>query len=91
MDIRIVTVSEEGKVVIPSTFCKELSIGEGTQQAVYTDGTNLYLKPIVLPTIESLQETLDAAKAYAKEAGLTLSDVGRVIEEYRREKREGRA
>lgn len=90
MDIQIISVSSKGQIAIPAEFRKELSIKTGSQLAAYSDGTNIILKPIELPSAESLQETLDQAKKYAEEEGLTPSDINRIIKEYRQEKREGK-
>lgn len=91
MDIQIISVSSKGQIAIPAEFRKELSIKTGSQLAAYSDGINIILKPIELPSAESLQETLDQAKKYAEEEGLTPSDINRIIKEYRQEKREGKA
>lgn len=90
MNVEVISVSSKGQIAIPVNFRKELDIKTGTRLAAYSDGENIILKPISLPSLESFRETLAEAQAYAKEEGITSDDITKAIEEYRREKREGK-
>lgn len=88
MTMQIVSVSSKGQISIPVSYRKELSIKEGTQLAIYSDGENIILKPIELPSEANLSAALARAREYAKEEGLTEDDVKKAISESRKARKE---
>ena len=75
MNMQIVSVSSKGQIAIPVSYRKELSLNEGSKLAIFSDGENIILKPIVLPSEESLLSALADMREYAKNAGLDDDDV----------------
>ena len=58
MNMQIVSVSSKGQIAIPVSYRKELSLNEGSKLAIFSDGENIILKPITLPSEESLLSAL---------------------------------
>ena len=75
MNMQIVSVSSKGQIAIPVSYRKELSLNEGSKLAIFSDGENIILKPIALPSEESLLSALADMREYAKNAGLDDDDV----------------
>lgn len=79
MNMQIVSVSSKGQIAIPVSYRKELSLNEGSKLAIFSDGENIILKPIALPSEESLLSALADMREYAKNAGLDDDDVKEAI------------
>jgi len=79
MNMQIVSVSSKGQIAIPVSYRKELSLNEGSKLAIFSDGENIILKPIALPSEESLLSALADMREYAKDAGLDDDDVKEAI------------
>lgn len=79
MNMQIVSVSSKGQIAIPVSYRKELSLNEGSKLAIFSDGENIILKPITLPSEESLLSALADMREYAKNAGLDDDDVKEAI------------
>lgn len=75
MNMQIVSVSSKGQIAIPVSYRKELSLNEGSKLAIFSDGENIILKPIALPSEESLLSVLADMREYAKNAGLDDDNV----------------
>ena len=75
MNMQIVSVSSKGQIAIPVSYRKELSLNEGSKLAIFSDGENIILKPIALPSEGSLLSALADMREYAKNAGLDDDDV----------------
>ena len=75
MNMQIVSVSSKGQIAIPVSYRKELSLNEGSKLAIFSDGENIILKPIALPSEELLLSALADMREYAKNAGLDDDDV----------------
>lgn len=75
MNMQIVSVSSKGQIAIPVSYRKELSLNEGSKLAIFSDGENIILKPIALPSEESLLSALADMREYAKNAGLDDDNV----------------
>ena len=88
MTRQIVSVSSKGQISIPVSYRKELSIKEGSQLAIYSDGENIILKPIEIQSEASLSAALARAREYAKEEGLTEDDLKKAISESRKARKE---
>lgn len=81
--IEITSVSSKGQVVIPRTFRKNLGIETGTKPMVFSDGTNLLLKPMEEPKLTVFKQLIAESRRYAKEAGLRRQDVPQIIRKVR--------
>ena len=84
MTMQIVSVSSKGQIAIPVNYRKALSIKTGSQLAIFSDGENIILKPIELPTESKLLEALSNAREYAEKEGLSDDDVKAAIKESRK-------
>ena len=87
MNMQIVSVSSKGQIAIPVSYRKELSLNEGSKLAIFSDGENIILKPIALPSEESLLSALADMREYAKNAGLDDDNVKDAIKASREKRR----
>ena len=88
MNMQLVSVSSKGQISIPVSYRKALSIKEGSRLMIYSDGENIILKPVELPSEESLLSVLEKAREYAREEGFTEADIESVIMESRKARKE---
>ena len=88
MTMQLVSVSSKGQIAIPISYRKALSIKEGSQLVIYSDGENIILKPVELPSEEKLSAALAKAREYAKKEGLTEEDINAAITESRKARKE---
>ena len=72
---------------IPVSYRKALSIKEGSQLVIYSDGENIILKPVVLPSEDKLSAALEKARKYAENEGFTEEDIKAAIKESRNVKK----
>ena len=86
--MQLVSVSSKGQIAIPVSYRKALSIKEGSQLVIYSDGENIILKPIELPSEDKLSVALANAREYAEKEGLTKEDVNAAIIESRKARKE---
>ena len=84
MNMQLVSVSSKGQIAIPVSYRKALSIREGSQLVIYSDGENIILKPVSLPSEDKLSASLAKARAYAEKEGLTEDDIKAAILESRK-------
>jgi AbrB family looped-hinge helix DNA binding protein len=84
--VLMTNMSSKGQVVIPNEFRKSLGLTSGTPLAVFTDGSNLMLKPIELPKVEDFENLLKESRKAAKAAGLKKSDLKKIIKKVRNER-----
>jgi len=76
-------MSSKGQVVIPEEIRKKLGLEAGTQLVVVAGDGVVILKEITPPSMSEFDELIGEARRQAREAGLTRSDVRRVIDEVR--------
>lgn len=81
--LTITSVSSKGQIVVPMDIRKELNLASGTKLMILTDGSNLLLKPVQEPKMETFRNLIKASRAYAKKAGLKKSDVAKAIKKAR--------
>lgn len=86
-NVEVTSLSSKGQVVIPNQIRKELGISNGSKLLVLTDGTNLLLKPIGSPKLETFQKLVRASRAVARKRNLKPGDVTRIIKKIRHENR----
>ncbi len=79
----VTTVSSKGQVVIPKTIREQLNLESGRPLVVFSDGSNILLKPIPRPDISEFRALMDATAAWAKEVGLTEEDITDAIKTVR--------
>ena len=88
MTMQLVSVSSKGQIAIPISYRKALSIKEGSQLVIYSDGENIILKPVELPSEDKLSALLAKAREYAEKEGLTEEDINSAINESRKARKE---
>ena len=88
MTMQLVSVSSKGQIAIPVSYRKALSIKEGSQLVVYSDGENIILKPVELPAEDKLRAALAKAREYAEKEGLVEDDIKTAIKESRKAMKE---
>ncbi len=49
----VTSLSSKGQIVIPDNIRKQMGLSSGSKLIVITDGTNLLLKPIEEPKVET--------------------------------------
>ena len=64
-----------------------MSIKEGSQLIIYSDGENIILKPVELPSEDKLSAALAKAREFAEKEGLTEEDIKVAIKESRKAKK----
>ena len=84
MTMQILSVSSKGQIAIPVSYRKAWTIKEGSQLVIYSDGENIILKPIELPSEDKLSAALAKAREFAEKEGLTEEDVNTAIIESRK-------
>lgn len=86
----VTAVSSKGQVVLPKAIRDSLQITPGAKLMVFCDGNSILLKPIPRPDLSEFKAMMDAAAAWADEAGMTEDDIGDAIRTVR-ERRRGQA
>ena len=81
------TVSTKGQVVLPKSIREQLSLAPGARLVVISDGNNILMKPIAVPSLAEFSALMDSAKEWAKDAGLKESDIDEAIKAVRKNKR----
>lgn len=84
MTMQLISVSSKGQIAIPVSYRKALSIKEGSQLVIYSDGENIILKPVELPSEDKLSATLAKAREYVEKEGFTEDDINAAINESRK-------
>ena len=75
----VTTMSSKGQVVIPTDIRKELGLLTGAKLMVVTDGSNLLLKPIQTPKLQTFDALVRRSRHYAKQAGLRKSILAKAL------------
>jgi AbrB family looped-hinge helix DNA binding protein len=83
----VTSLSSKGQIVIPDRIRKQMGLKNGSKLIVITDGTNLLLKPIEEPNMESFKKLIEESRKFAKKEKLKKSDIKKAVEEARRENR----
>ena len=73
------TMSSKGQVVIPTDIRKELGLLTGAKLMVLTDGSNLLLKPVQTPKLQTFHTLIRRSRHYAKQAGLRKSALAKAL------------
>ena len=75
----VTSVSSKGQVVLPKQMRDSLMLHAGTRMLVISDGQSIVLKPLAMPDISEFQNLMDAAAAWADDAGMKEEDVASAI------------
>jgi AbrB family looped-hinge helix DNA binding protein len=76
-------LSSKGQVVIPEEIRTRLGLEPGAQFVVVGEGDVVVLKALTAPDLSEFTALLDEARASAKEAGLSETDIQKALDEVR--------
>jgi antitoxin PrlF len=75
----VTSLSSKGQIVIPDRIRKEMGLTFGSKLIVITDGSNLLLKPMEEPKIETFKKLIEESRKLAKKAKMKKSNVIKAI------------
>lgn len=85
--LQVTSVSSKGQVVIPNEIRAILGISSGTKMIVFTDGSNVLLKPIQEPRFEVFKKLVKESDTIIKNSGLKKNAMRKIIKQARNENR----
>ena len=80
-------LSSKGQVVLPLAIRRKLHLSSGAQFAVVGEGDTVILKKVVPPPLSEIRRLLRESRQYARQVGLTPSNVKQAIQRVRRSSR----
>lgn len=83
----VTSLSSKGQIVIPNNLRKQLGMTPGIKLIIFTDGSNVLLKPIQTPKIDQFQNLIKESRALAQKKKLKSVDVNKFIKQVRNESR----
>jgi antitoxin PrlF len=83
----VTSLSSKGQIVIPQEMRKALGLNIGTKLMIATDGSNLLLKPIEQPRVESFKKLINETRKFGRSIRLKRSDALKAIRKAKRENR----
>lgn len=86
-NIDITTLSSKGQVVIPQRLRKQLGMIAGVKIVIFTDGSNVLLKPLQSPSLNNFEKLIKKSRAFAKRSGLKQKNLAKIIRQSRHEAR----
>jgi len=84
----VTAVSSKGQVVLPKSIRDRLGITPGVKLMVFSDDTNILLKPIPEPDLSEFNSLMDAAASWASSVGMTEDDIMSAIKSVRAARKE---
>ena len=84
--VEITSLSSKGQIVIPNQIRDELGVKAGTKFVVISDGTNVLLKPITKPKMDTFKKLISRSQSYARKHGLKKADIKKTIKRVRNER-----
>ncbi|MBI2110157.1 AbrB/MazE/SpoVT family DNA-binding domain-containing protein [Candidatus Woesearchaeota archaeon] len=82
--LEITSMSSRGQVVIPLDIREQLGLKEGEKFIVVGEGDTVILKKVMMPSFKNFDKLLQKTQQFAKERGLTKSDLENAIKSSRR-------
>ena len=79
----ITSLSSKGQIVLPADLRKKLSLAQGRQFFIFSEGNNIMLKPIEEPNEQEFFRLLQKENDWAKKVGLTETDIADSIKRVR--------
>ncbi len=77
------SLSSKGQIVLPADLRKKLSLREGRRFFIFSEGSNIMLKPIQEPDEQEFFQLLEKEREWASKVGLTESDIADAIKAVR--------
>lgn len=84
MPSQIITVSSKGRITLPISIRKDLSIKSSDKLVAYTFGDAIILKTLKFSSINDFEIDLKKAQKWAKSVGYNQEDVDDIIKSYRK-------
>lgn len=81
----ITSLSSKGQIVIPNSLRKELGMVTGVKFIIFTDGSNLLLRPVQKPKLENFKKLIKESRALARKKKITQDDLAKAIKKVRNE------
>lgn len=85
--VEVTSLSSKGQVVIPNNIRKKMGISIGTKLLVLTDGSNLLLKPVQAPKLETFKKLINESRRAISKKRVKKSDIPKIIKRVRNENR----
>ncbi|HDQ03520.1 MAG TPA: AbrB/MazE/SpoVT family DNA-binding domain-containing protein [Deltaproteobacteria bacterium] len=82
-EVATTRMSSKGQIVIPEDIRKKLRLKEGSRFMVLGEKDVVILKNITSPSLDEFDTLIKTARRQAKEAGLKISDVRKIISQAR--------
>ena len=76
-------MSSRGQVVIPLDIREHLGLKEGEKFVVVGEGDTVILRKVTMPSFKNFDKLLKKTQQFAKEKGITKSDVESAIKRTR--------
>ena len=83
--IQVTSVSSKGQIVIPNSIRETMGISMGTKLIMFTDGENLLLKPIQVPSFEEFKMLVKESKMVLSKTGFRKINLQNLIKKVRNE------
>ena len=79
MNVDTTNLSSKGQIVIPQRIRERLGMDTGTKFLIFTDGSNVLLKPISSPKMKTFQKLVQNSTKLVQAKGLKKSDLKKII------------
>lgn len=86
-DFEVTKMSSRGQIVIPENIRNRMQLGNGSKFIVVGMNDTVILKRLEAPKFEKFDEIMKKSREFAKTKRIKPGDVGKAVEEYRKEKR----
>lgn len=81
--VEIASLSSKGQIVIPSAIRDDIGVKSGSKFVVISDGSNILLKPIEKPKMETFKNLIKKSQGYSRKYGLKKADLAKTIKRVR--------
>ena len=82
--LEITSLSTKGQIVIPRSIRNQLNLDTGDKLIVVCDGTNILLKPVLMPSMSEFKTLVEETDKITSELETTPDMISTFIKENRR-------
>lgn len=83
----VTSLSSKGQIVIPNNLRKQLGMTPGIKLIIFTDGSNLLIKPMQTPKIENFQNLIKKSRELVQKEKIKPANIKKFIKQVRNENR----
>ena len=83
INTEVTSLSSKGQIVIPDKIRKQLNLTTGSKLIIITDGSNLLLKPMEEPKMETFKRLIEESRKITKNKKLEKGNVKKALKEVR--------